>query len=89
MSDENNETGGDFLEDANSISKNWTGEEITPEKMIDLFALYGHSRRAAYLDNLDKQMKTPNDSNLRKLSDLITLKGELSALHHRLRESGR
>ena len=61
MTDENNETGGDFLEDANSISKNWTGEEITPEKMIDLFALYGHSRRAAYLDNLDEQMKTPND----------------------------
>jgi hypothetical protein len=89
MSDENNETGGDFLEDANSIAKNWTGEEITPESMIDQFALYGHAKRAAYLDNLDKQMKTPNDSNLRRLSDLITLKGELSALHHRLRESGR
>jgi hypothetical protein len=86
---ENNETGGDFLEDANSIAKNWSGVEATPEFMVNEFAMYGHAKRAAYLDNLDRQMKTPNDSDLRRLSDLITLKGELSALHHRLRESGR
>jgi hypothetical protein len=62
MTDENNETGGDFLEDANSIARNWSGQEATPEFMVNEFAMYGHAKRAAYLDNLDKQMKTPNDS---------------------------
>jgi hypothetical protein len=90
MSDENNEPeDGDFLEQANRTAENWSGHEATPEFLISEFALYGHAKRAAYLDNIDKQMKTPNDSNLRRLSDLVSLKGELSALHRRLRESGR
>jgi hypothetical protein len=79
----------DPIERANEISQIWTGEPITPEKMVEEFALYGISKRAQYLDDLEQKLKTPNDSNLRKVSDLITLRGQLSALHHRLRESGR
>ena len=86
---DNNELDGDFIENANAVSKNWSGKEMTPEAMIDEFALYGHAKRAAFLDNVDRQMKTPNDANLRKLSDLVWLKGELSDLHHKLRRSGR
>jgi hypothetical protein len=89
MTDENDETSGDFIQHAQDVAKNWSGEEMTPESMINEFALYGHAKRAAFLDNVDRQMKTPNDSNLRKLSDLVWLRGELSELHHKLRKAER
>jgi hypothetical protein len=79
----------DYVENINAISKNWTGDEMGPAEIIQEWHLYGHAKRAAALDDLDRKMKNIDDSNLRKVSDLITLRAELGEAHHRLRKAGR
>ncbi|MET4230186.1 hypothetical protein ABIA85_003453 [Bradyrhizobium sp. LA6.10] len=79
----------DFIERTASIAKNWTGEEWGPDKIIEEFQLYGHSRRSTTLDDMDQQLREMKPSNLRRYAQLNALRRDLDRVHHALRKAGR
>lgn len=80
----------DFIERAESISKNWTGEAFSEERMIQEFHLYGHAKRAATLDQFDAELTSASDpSSLRRYVRLNRLRTNLDRVHHALRKAGR
>jgi hypothetical protein len=79
----------DFIDRVRSISRNWTGEEFTPERAVDQFQLYGADFRAGVLDDYDRELAAADTSDLRKYSQLTSLHSRLSQLHHNLRRAGR
>ena len=89
MSDENDET-ENFIENISNVSENWAGKSMGPAEILEEWHLYGPARRSAALDDLDRKMKSIDQmTDLRKVSDLITLHGEMKAAHRRLRDAGR
>lgn len=83
-----------FIELASSISRNWTGSEMTPEDVVKEFALHGHAKRAAILDGIDQSMAgntevSNNETSLREFAQLTRVKRQMEELHHNLRKIGR
>jgi hypothetical protein len=79
----------DFIERAETVSKNWTGEAFTDDRLIEEFHLYGHAKRAAALDQFDEDLATADPSNLNRFVRLTSLRRNLDHVHHRLRKAGR
>jgi hypothetical protein len=48
----------DFLERVDQSAKNWTGESRGPDQIESDFHLYGHTKRAEALDQLDEHLRT-------------------------------
>jgi hypothetical protein len=89
MTDDENEA-ENYIENINRTAQNWVGEEMGPAEILNEFHLYGHQKRAAALDDRDRKMKSIDTmTDMRKISDLITLRGEMGEVHHRLRKAGR
>jgi hypothetical protein len=79
----------DFLERADNISKNWTGEGISRDEVVNRFHLYSHQKRAEALDAFDSELRTTDTSNLRRYSKLVALRRDMDHVHHNLRKVGR
>jgi hypothetical protein len=78
-----------FIDAARDISRNWSGEAVTPEGMLNEFQLFGHAKRAEILDNVDSDYRDADTSDLRKFSDMATLRRNMQKVHHALRKAGR
>jgi hypothetical protein len=79
----------DIIERIEKISRNWTGEEWTPDRALDEFHLYGHAKRVAILDDFDAELQNADTSNLRRYSDLTLLRRQMDNAHHALRKANR
>ncbi len=79
----------DFLTRVETISRNWTGEEWTPERALQEFPLYDWSYRAAVLDDFDRELASADTSDLRRYSQLTSVRQKMDNLHHALRKAGR
>jgi hypothetical protein len=92
MSDPNNDD-RNFVDVAKDVSRNWSGEEITPDGMLNEFELFGPAKRAGILDDIDKDFRDASPSSdpsaLRKYSEMVTLRREMQRRHHTLRRAGR
>ncbi|OSJ16840.1 hypothetical protein BST63_10560 [Bradyrhizobium canariense] len=78
-----------FIDDARDISKNWSGEEITTDGMLQEFQLYGYEKRSGILDQVDKDYHKADTSDLRKYSEIVRLRRNMQQVHHTLRKAGR
>ncbi|MET4526530.1 hypothetical protein [Bradyrhizobium sp. JR18.2] len=78
-----------FVETARDISKNWDGEELTPDGMLQEFQLYGYAKRSGILDQIDKDYQKADTSDLRKYSEMAMLRRNMKQVHHTLRKAGR
>jgi hypothetical protein len=84
----------DFIERAESISKNWTGEKWSPDAMVNEFHLYSLEKRANALDDLDRELREmgpvdTSQSSLRRHANLHRLRARLDEVHHALRKANR
>jgi hypothetical protein len=79
----------DILDVIQQRGQNWTGEDRGPEHVIEEFPLYGFSKRAEALDQLDDHLRTVDTSDLRKYSRLVGMRREMGEIHHTLRKAGR
>ncbi|MCK1595482.1 hypothetical protein [Bradyrhizobium sp. 164] len=86
MSDDRNS-----IDVARSVSRNWTGEEMTTDAMLDEFQLYGHTKRAGILDQIDSEYEAMqvDGSNLKKFAEYSSFRREMKAVHDALRKAGR
>jgi hypothetical protein len=78
---------------AKDVSRNWSGEEMTPAGILNEFELHGHAKRVGILDQIDQDFRDASPSSdpsaLRKYSELVTLRREMQRRHHTLRKAGR
>jgi hypothetical protein len=82
----------DFIERAKGISRNWTGEEFSDDRLVHEFHLYGHAKRAEALDQFDAELASQTDIPLEdaeRVFRLQLLRGSLGEVHHSLRKAGR
>jgi hypothetical protein len=82
----------DFIERSNSLTKQLYGAPMSPERIVDNFALYGLQKRAAALESFDRELLGETDSSpngLRKRAQLIGLRRQLGRVHEALRNAGR
>lgn len=84
MDDERN-----FIERAEDVSKNWTGEPFSDERIVQEFHLYGHAKRAQTLDAFDIELANADTSDVKKITRLASLRGEMDRVHHALRKANR
>jgi hypothetical protein len=78
-----------FIDNARDVSRNWTGEEMTTDGMLNEFQLFGHAKRSDILDQVDQDYREANTSDLRKFHELVTLRRNMKQVHHTLRKAGR
>ncbi|MCK1304703.1 MULTISPECIES: hypothetical protein [unclassified Bradyrhizobium] len=78
-----------FIDAARDVSKNWSGEDISPDGMLQEFQLYGHAKRSGILDQIDTEYSNADTSDLRKYHEMVTLRRNLKQVHHTLRKAGR
>ncbi len=79
----------DFVERAERVSKNWSGESWTPDRTLSEFQLYGPAKRAEYLDAIDEQLRTADTANLRRYATLVNMRRQMDHIHHSFRKVGR
>ena len=79
----------DFIESVESRSRNWSGEEWTPDEALRKLPLYSFEARAELLDGLDYELSKMDTSDLRKYSEATALRQRMDDMHHRLRKAGR
>jgi hypothetical protein len=82
----------DFIDRAESITRNLYGEPLSPDRMAENFALYGLQKRAAALDRFDNELQGDIDSgahNLRRRVQLMELRRKMGAVHDALRNAKR
>jgi hypothetical protein len=82
----------DFIERATSITGNLYGEPMSPERIVENFALYGLKRRVAALERFDGELRGEIDSspnNLRRRVQLMDLRRKMGGIHEALRKAGR
>ena len=84
MSDDRN-----MVEVARDVSRNWTGEAMTTDGMLEEFQLFGHAKRADILDRLDTEFRDADTSDLRKFTELATFRRNMKQLHDTLRKVSR
>ena len=75
----------EFLDRVNQSSQNWFGEERGPDDIKREFHLYGHSKRADALDQLDGHLRTLTDvrgeGEIRNFARLNRLRRDLGGMH--------
>jgi hypothetical protein len=82
----------DFLERADSITRNLYGEPMSPQRMAENFALYGLKKRAAALEKFDGDLRGEIDSSphsLRRRVQLMELRRKMGGVHEALRKARR
>ena len=82
----------DYIEKMAKDNLIWRGEEVTPEKAIEEFPLYGRERRASELLRIDNAMNEAGDiglGSLHKHAKQLALRRELGEIHRRLIEVDR
>jgi hypothetical protein len=84
MSDDRN-----VIDAARDVSRNWTGEEMTTDGMLNEFQLFGHAKRSEILDQVDQDYRAADTADLRKYHELVTLRRNMQRVHHTLRKAGR
>jgi hypothetical protein len=81
-----------FIERAESSTQKLYGEPMSVEDMADDFALYGLTKRAAALENLDSELRGEIGSgahSLRRHARLIGLRQKMGDVHEALRKAKR
>jgi hypothetical protein len=77
-----------FEERVQSNFRNRTGEDWSPQKTVDTFALYGPEQRAQALDQLDFELSrtgvSSNPSAIKTAASRLALKRELQSLHQKM-----
>lgn len=77
-----------FEERMQSAYRNRTGEDWTPQKTVDSFALYGPQHRAEALDQLDAEISRTevnnNPSAIKTAAQRLALKRQLQSQHHKM-----
>jgi hypothetical protein len=82
----------DFVERAQSKTEKLYGEPMPIDEMVDNFALYGLTKRAAALENLDAELRGEIGSgshSLRRHAQMMALRKKMSGVHHALRKAKR
>jgi hypothetical protein len=85
MSDEN----PDFISRIESISRNYTGDEWTPQRALQDWPLYDPAYRSSVLVDFDAELARIDTSDLRKYSELTALRQRMDDMHHAMRKAGR
>jgi hypothetical protein len=80
----------DFYDRVESASRNWTGEEWSPDRIVADLPLLSFEARVKFLDDFDAALDQPGvASNLRHYSELVGVRQRLDAMHHAMRKAGR
>jgi hypothetical protein len=79
----------EFLERVEKTHERWTGEEWSPEKTLNNFALYGKTKRIEALEQIDAAVKSADTSNLREYTRLTRLQRDVELQHQLLIKNGR
>jgi hypothetical protein len=81
----------DFIERVEKSHERWTGQEWSPEKTKESFALYGKASRITALEQLDAAItEVPaTEGNLRRYAKLTGLQRDLEQMHQLLLKNGR
>jgi hypothetical protein len=81
-----------FIERAESITGNLYGQPMSPDRIVENFALYGLRKRVAALERFDAELGGEIDSSphsLRKRIQLVDLRTRMRSLHEALRKAKR
>ena len=77
-----------FEERMQSNFRNRTGEDWSPQKTVDSFALYGPQQRAEALDQIDFEISRTelgnNPSEIKTAASRLALKRNLQSLHQKM-----
>jgi hypothetical protein len=79
----------DFLDKMNDSARNWTGEELNPDHVVERFQLFSAGKRIEALEQLDTELNSMSTANLKRYTKLTSLKRDLSNVHHSLRKVDR
>jgi hypothetical protein len=83
----------DFLQRVDQAAQNWTGQSRGPDQIESDFHLYGHTKRAEALDQLDEHLRklgsVEGEANLRGYTRLTSLRRNLGRAHGALIKVGR
>jgi hypothetical protein len=82
----------DFLERVEQAAQNWTGQSRGPDQIGADFHLYGHTKRAEALDQLDEHLRNltvEGETSLRGYTRLTSLRRNLGRAHGALIKVGR
>jgi hypothetical protein len=82
----------DFIQRAESASKELHGEPIDIDKMAENFALCGLRKRSGMLERFDAELRGEVDSspnNLRRRVQLMELRRKVGGVHDALRKARR
>jgi hypothetical protein len=78
-----------IIDQFEQTSQNWTGESWTREKAVEQYMQYGAAKQSQVLDWLDEAVRTCDTSNLRKYTELTSLRRDCRNIRRALREAGR
>ena len=78
-----------FIDKIEKTWTNWNGDEWSPDKALDHFALYDVPSRVDALEQLDREMDSADTSNLRAYSRLGRLRTDVNRLHQAMLKAGR
>jgi hypothetical protein len=82
-----------LLEVVDQTAKNWTGEGRGPQQVVDEFHLYGHTARAAALDQIDEHLRrlgsVEGEADIRDYTRLTSMRRSLGKVHSTLIKVGR
>lgn len=82
----------DFIARAESITGHLYGEPMSPDLIVENFALYGLKKRVAALERFDAELGGEIDASphgLRRRVQLVDLRRRLGHLHDALRKAQR
>jgi hypothetical protein len=83
----------EFFDRVNQANQNWFGEDRGPEEIKRDWDLYGRTKRAEALDQLDEYLRTFTDvrgeHEIRKYAKLTGLQRDLFEKHKTLMRIGR
>jgi hypothetical protein len=82
----------DFLQRAESVTAKLNGEPASIDQIADNFVLYGLTKRAATLENIDTELRGEIGSgshSLRRHAQLMVLRQKMGGVHEALRKARR
>lgn len=71
----------DFLERLERSHKNWTGGEWSAEAVLDHFMLYSPAKRIEAIEQVEAECRAADTSNLRRYSELASLRRAMNSQH--------
>jgi hypothetical protein len=82
----------DLIERMGSVTEKLQGNPVSPDGIVDNFALYGLKKRVGALEKLDRELRDEIDSgphSLRKRVQLRELRSRMGSIHEALRKAKR